>query len=170
MIRIAEVQEFCETGTGGTPSRGKITLYYGGNIPWVKSGELHQAVILDTREKITEIAIQEARLKIVTKNAILIAMYGATVGQVSRLGIDATTNQAVCHLLPDVEVCFPSYLYYCLLSKRREFLFRRVGGGQSNISQGIIRTTKIPLPFLNKNASPPSSKKRMELGKRASTK
>jgi type I restriction enzyme S subunit len=74
------IDDFCETGSGGTPSRANKD-YYGGNIPWVKSGELREEVITDTEEKITERAIKESSAKIVPSGSILLAMYGATVGR-----------------------------------------------------------------------------------------
>jgi type I restriction enzyme S subunit len=147
-IKVASIAEFCRTGTGGTPSRSE-PRYYEGDVPWIKSGELHENLICKAEEFLTEEAVRETRLKIVPSGAILIAMYGATVGRVARLGIPATTNQAVCHVIPDAKIADVHYLYYCLRSKLPEFLARRVGGAQPNISQGIIRETKIPLPPLD---------------------
>ncbi|HEY2210721.1 MAG TPA: restriction endonuclease subunit S [Bradyrhizobium sp.] len=142
------IDEFCETGSGGTPSRANGD-YYGGNIPWVKSGELREDVITDTEEKITARAIKESSAKIVPSGAILLAMYGATVGRMAFLGIDAATNQAVCNIRPDPKKAFPRYVFHCLQSKINHFLGRAAGGAQPNISQGIIRETKIPLPPLD---------------------
>jgi len=142
------IDEFCETGSGGTPSRA-TKEYYGGNIPWVKSGELREGMITDTEEKITERAIKESSAKIVPSGAILLAMYGATVGRMAFLGVDAATNQAVCNIRPDLKRAYPRYVFHCLQSKINHFLSRAAGGAQPNISQGIIKETKIPLPPLD---------------------
>jgi type I restriction enzyme S subunit len=142
------IDDFCETGSGGTPSRANKD-YYGGNIPWVKSGELREDVITDTEEKITERAIKESSAKMVPSGAILLAMYGATVGRMAFLGIDAATNQAVCNIRPDPKRAYPRYVFHCLQSQINHFLGRAAGGAQPNISQGIIRETKIPLPALD---------------------
>jgi type I restriction enzyme, S subunit len=142
------IDDFCETGSGGTPSRANKD-YYGGNIPWVKSGELREDVITDTEEKITERAIKESSAKIVPSGSILLAMYGATVGRMAFLGIDAATNQAVCNIRPDPKRAYPRYVFHCLQSKINHFLSRAAGGAQPNISQGIIKETKIPLPPLD---------------------
>jgi type I restriction enzyme S subunit len=139
------INDFCETGSGGTPSRTNKE-YYGGTIPWVKSGELREEVITDTEEKITERAIKESSAKIVPRGAILLAMYGATVGRMAFLGIDAATNQAVCNIRPDPKRADPRYVFHCLQSQINHFLSRAAGGAQPNISQGIIKETKIPLP------------------------
>jgi type I restriction enzyme S subunit len=77
------ISSFCSTGSGGTPSRANVGDYYGGTIPWVKSGELREDVILDTEEKITDLAIKESSAKLVPKGALLIAMYGATIGRIA---------------------------------------------------------------------------------------
>jgi type I restriction enzyme S subunit len=142
------IDDFCETGSGGTPSRA-TKEYYGGNIPWVKSGELREGIITDTEEKITERAIQESSAKVVPNGAILLAMYGATVGRMAFLGVDAATNQAVCNIRPDPKRAYPRYVFHCLQSKINHFLSRAAGGAQPNISQGIIKETKIPLPPLD---------------------
>jgi len=87
------LSEFCRVGSGGTPSRSNLTRYYeGGNIPWVKSGELRESVITKTEEHITEAALKETNARIVPAGALLLAMYGATVGRLGILGVDAATN------------------------------------------------------------------------------
>jgi type I restriction enzyme S subunit len=141
------IDDFCETGSGGTPSRANKD-YYGGSIPWVKSGELREEVITDTEEKITERAIKESSAKLVPSGAILLAMYGATVGRMAFLGVDAATNQAVCNIRPDPKRADPRYVFHCLQSQINHFLSRAAGGAQPNISQGIIKKTKVPLPPL----------------------
>lgn len=75
-------------------------------------------------------------------------MYGATVGRMALLGIDAATNQAVCNVVPDASKADTKYVYYALLSKVPDFLRSAIGGAQPNISQGLIRSTEIPLPPL----------------------
>lgn len=142
------ISSFCSTGSGGTPSRANVGDYFGGTIPWVKSGELREDVILDTEEKITALAIKESSAKLVPKGALLIAMYGATIGRIAELGVEGTTNQAVCHIVPDENVADKRYLYYGLLFKVPELIAQGAGGAQPNINQQIIRDTQIPLPPL----------------------
>ncbi|MGX2947576.1 restriction endonuclease subunit S, partial [Frederiksenia canicola] len=142
------IEEFCKTGSGGTPSR-KNESYYQGNIPWVKSGDLREKAIIETEEYISELALKESSAKLVEKGAILLAMYGATVGRMARLGVNAATNQAVCHIIPDENIVNAQYLYYALLNKVPEFLEKAVGGAQPNINQGVIKATEIYLPSLS---------------------
>lgn len=144
---LVKLGDFCITGSGGTPSRS-IAEYYQGDIPWIKSGDLRENIVINATEFISEEAIKNSSAKMVAKGSILLAMYGATVGRMALLGIDAATNQAVCNITPDGDRAFTKYVYYALLSKVPEFLKNAVGGAQPNISQGIIRDTLIPLPPL----------------------
>lgn len=140
--------EFCKTGSGSTPNRSMASRYYGGSIPWVKSGELREKEIYETEEYVTAEALKESAIKLVPSGALLVAMYGATVGRMAVLKTEATTNQAVCHIVPDSKKADTNYLQYALRAKVPYLLSMRVGGGQPNISQQIIKETKIPLPPL----------------------
>ena len=141
---------FCKTGTGGTPPRGKMQRYYeGGTIPWVKSGELRDEVIACSGERITVAALKETNVKLVPKDALLIALYGATVGRLGVLGIEATTNQAVCHIIPNSLRVDLRYMFHSLLNQVPYLVGRGVGGAQPNISQGIVKSLAIPLPPLD---------------------
>jgi len=142
---LVAISDFCQTGSGTTPSRTGDG-YYGGDIPWIKSGELREKEILVSEEFVTDKALRETSLKIVPAGAILVAMYGATVGRVGLLGIDATTNQAVCHIVPDKDKADLRYMFHALQHKAEELISRGVGGAQPNISQGVIKETRIPLP------------------------
>ena len=145
---LIAIGDFCLTGSGGTPSRKKPE-YYEGDIPWVKSGDLRENIVTEVTEFISELAVAKSSAKIVPQGAILLAMYGATVGRMAILGLGgAATNQAVCNIIPDEEKAFPKYVYYALLDKVPEFLRNAVGGAQPNINQGMIKETKIPLPPL----------------------
>ena len=147
--KFAKISDFCQTGSGTTPSRKKATRYFGGEIPWVKSGELRENEIVETDETVTEEALKETSLKLVPSGALLVAMYGATVGRVGRLAIEATTNQAVCHVIPDPILADERYVFHALCAKASELVAKGVGGAQPNISQGTIRNTEVYLPSLD---------------------
>ena len=141
-----KIADFCDTGSGGTPSRRKADLYYGGDIPWIKSGELNDSVLFKTDETITNKGLKESSAKLVPAGSILIAMYGATVGKTALLGINATSNQAICNIQPNPEIIENKFLWYFLKSNIKELLQKRVGGAQPNISQQIIKEIKAPIP------------------------
>jgi type I restriction enzyme S subunit len=90
----------------------------------------------------------ESSAKFIPKGALLVAMYGATIGRVAKLGIDATSNQAVCHILPDESLADMQYMFYALQAQVPHWLGKGVGGAQPNISQEIIKNTVLPLPPL----------------------
>ncbi|WP_342988989.1 MULTISPECIES: restriction endonuclease subunit S [Bacteroides] len=139
-----------EVGTwqsGGTPSRSNKT-YYGGNIPWLKTGDLNDGLISDIPESITEEAVANSSAKINPTGSVLIAMYGATIGKLGILTFPATTNQACCACI-EFNAITQLYLFYFLLSQRNEFIAKGGGGAQPNISKEIIVNTFIPLPPLS---------------------
>lgn len=143
----ASISDFCTTGTGGTPSRDRAGHYYdGGTVPWVKSGELRENIIHATEEHVTERALRESNLKLVPAGALLLAMYGATVGRLGILGVTATTNQAVCHIIPDPRRGDARYLFHALSNQVKTLVARSVGGAQPNISQGIVKSLRVALP------------------------
>jgi type I restriction enzyme S subunit len=144
--KTVKLGDVCKTTSGGTPSRAK-SKYYGGSIPWVKSGELNHNIITDTEEKITKTALDNSNAKIFPKGTLLIALYGATIGKLAFLGIDATTNQAICAIFKS-EVVDSKYLFNFLHYKKQFLVKQSFGGAQPNISQTILRNLDLPLPPL----------------------
>jgi type I restriction enzyme S subunit len=138
--------DFVETTSGGTPLRSRKE-YFGGNIPWVKSGELEDNWIYGTEETITEEGLRNSNAKIFPKGTLLVAMYGATVGKTAILGVDAATNQAVCAIFPKKDLIDPFFIQYFIIWKRDELIKSSFGGAQPNISQTVIQNLMIPLPF-----------------------
>ena len=136
-----------ETTSGGTPDR-KNQAFFGGSIPWVKSGELEDTFINDTEEKITPEGLKRSAAKLFPSGTLLMAMYGATVGKTALLKIEATTNQAVCAIFPRADQAGTDFLRYALVYQRPEILKLRYGGAQPNISQQVIRNLVVPLPPL----------------------
>lgn len=131
--------------SGATPSCLRKD-YYGGNIPWLKTGDLNDGIITNIPEFITEKALEETSVKLNPTDSILIAMYGATIGKIGILSFPATTNQACCACL-DYKID-KMYIFYFLLSNRINFVSMGGGGAQPNISKEKIVNTTFPLPPL----------------------
>jgi type I restriction enzyme, S subunit len=148
VVTTTPIGLFCQIGSGTTPPRSAVDRYYGGGIPWVKSGELREKEIEKTEETVTEEALKETPLKLVPPGTLLVAMYGATVGRTGILRIPATTNQAVCHIIPDKNIADTKYLFFALNYLQPSLIGKSVGGAQPNISQEIIRRTEVRLPPL----------------------
>ena len=142
-VRLGELGEWC---SGATPSR-QHPEYFGGKIPWLKTGDLNDGYIKDVPEFITEEGFQHSSTKINPVGSVLIAMYGATIGKLGILQVPATTNQAccACELFQGI---YNKYLFYFLLANRNFFIRKGMGGAQPNISKAKIIATTIPLPPL----------------------
>lgn len=128
-----------QMGSGTTPNSDNSN-FYDGNIAWIQSGDLYNTpIITKTSKTVTEQAIQRcSALKIYHKPYIVIAMYGASVGNVSIASIDACTNQACCIIKPNDNNNI-DYLKYWLEVCKTDFIRKSVGGGQPNISQDKVR-------------------------------
>ena len=133
-------------GAGSTPLRSNQD-YYGGNILWLKTGELNNGAVYDTEEKITQRAFQDCSLRMNKKGDVLIAMYGATIGKLAIVGKELTTNQACCGCTP--YVVYNWFLFYFLMASRDTFIKKGEGGAQPNISRIKLVEYLIPLPPLN---------------------
>ena len=144
---IKALGEVATVFAGGTPSRSKPE-YYGGDVPWVKSGEVNQQLIYGTEETITKLAVQESSARWAKKGAVLVAMYGATAGKVARLMINATLNQAVSAINGKEDKVDNGFLLYAIEYKNRELLNTLQGSGQPNLSGQLIKSLSLPIPPL----------------------
>lgn len=133
-------------GSGGTPNR-KYKEYYEGDISWVKTGDLGEKYLFKSSEYISKLGLKNSSAKMFPKGAIVLAMYGATIGKVSILDIEASTNQACAVIIPNENID-TEFLYYFLLSQKDIFIKKGKGGAQPNISQAIIKEHDINLPPL----------------------
>lgn len=133
-------------GSGGTPSR-KVSDYYLGDIPWIKTGELDNDFVYETEEHISEAAIRNSSAKLYPVNTVMIAMYGATIGKVGIMGVKATTNQACANAVCGKNIYY-KYLFYYAISQKDSFISKGKGGAQPNISQEVIKKHEFPLPPL----------------------
>ena len=143
--------DFCEVGTGSTPSRNNESLYYGGNIPWVRTTEVQNCNIYVTEETITKAAIEQTNCKVYPIGTILMAMYGQgkTRGQVAKLMIEAATNQACAAIIPNDKECKIDFLYEYLLLSYDKIRDMARGGNQANLNLQLVRSIPVPLPPLS---------------------
>lgn len=144
---LTTLENVADWGSGGTPSR-KESAYYNGNVPWIKTGDLGPKILYASSEYISELGVKNSSAKYFPKGSVAIAMYGATIGKTSILGIDATTNQACGVGNPILGLTFSEFLYYFLLNEKDSFIAKGKGGAQPNISQALIKEHEIYLPPL----------------------
>ena len=142
---VKKLGSVLKTTSGGTPSKEHPEYYDNGTIPWVNSGDLHQMFIFDVPKHITQLGVENSSAKLFPIDTVLVAMYGATVGETSILKIESTTNQAVCGIFPSKHY-LPTFLYCVLKYSQSFFIDRAAGGAQPNISQGIIKGFNLISP------------------------
>jgi type I restriction enzyme S subunit len=140
-----KIQDCCiQIQNGGTPRRNEPRFWDGGNIPWLASGEVRQSIITATESFITEEGLAESSAKWVPAFSTVVALYGATAGQVSLTSSRLTTNQAVCALIPKKH--FALFNYLTMGTATAELENKAVGSAQQNISKGIVEETGVILP------------------------
>ena len=130
-------------GAGATPSKSNPD-YYGGNVLWLRTGELNNSVVYDTEIKVTEKALKECSLRLNQIGDVMIAMYGATIGKVAIVGKELTTNQACCACTP--YGIYNYFLFYFLMESQTDFVKKGEGGAQPNISREKLVSHLMPVP------------------------
>ena len=144
---IRRIEEVCSRVTsGGTPSRSNAEYFQDGVWPWVKTQELRDRWLDDTEEHITEEAVRSSSAKVLPPNTVLLALYGATVGQLGLLRRAMACNQACCALLVDEQAAHFRYLYYQLLLHRSQLKRLATGAAQQNLSGTLVRSFELPFP------------------------
>jgi type I restriction enzyme S subunit len=131
---------------GGTPKRSEASYWENGNIPWLTSGEVRQSIVTEVSSVITQKGLEGSSAKWVEKQSTLVALYGATAGEVSITADKLTTNQAVCALMPKEFYCWFNYLQ--VKRKTSEMQSKAVGSAQQNISKGLVESLVVVSPIL----------------------
>lgn len=140
------VRLFSIIGSGTTPKSNKEDNYIG-SINWIQSGDINGGYIENCKNTISKTVLKEySALKIYKAPFIIVAMYGASVGNISISKIDGCVNQACC-VMNDTEQNF-RYLFYSIISVKNYLIYKAEGGGQPNISQDKIKNTWLPIPPL----------------------
>jgi len=144
----SSIKEYCEDmKSGGTPSRSVREYWSPTEIPWIKTGEVANCVIVNAEESISKTGLKNSSAKLLPVNSVLIAMYGdgKTKGQVAFLRFQATTNQACCAMICKNE-SYASYLYYYLFFGYKKIVNQAIGGAQENLSKKLIESLPIFIP------------------------
>ena len=148
MTQTVLIGDICTKVTsGGTPST-KHDEYYGGDIPWLRTQEVNFGNIYSTEKTITEAGLKNSSAKLIPKNSVIIAMYGATAGKSAINKIPLTTNQACCNLIIDNKKADYRYVYYYLSSNYENLLKSATGAAQQNLGAKQISAMSIELPDL----------------------
>ncbi len=139
-----QIKEVSKCVLGGTPSRAK-SEYWKGNINWINSGEVNNFRIIDASEKITELGLQKSSTALLPKGTTVLAITGATLGQVSRLEIDSCANQSVIGIIPN-NIELNNYIYLSILNTINDLILKQTGGAQQHINKNDVETHEIIIP------------------------
>lgn len=138
--------DLVKTTSGGTPSRRKSEYYVNGNIRWIKTKELNDRFIFETEEHITEDAVKNSSAKVLPEGALIVAMYGATIGKIGITAAEMACNQACCAFISFDDMISKEYLYCWLMDNREYLVSQGKGAAQSNLSQEMIRNFSLLCP------------------------
>ncbi len=142
---VKRIKEIAKTGSGGTPLSTKEEYYNEGDIPWINSGEVNSSYIVEAKKFITKAGLENSSAKLFPRGTILMAMYGATAGQVSIMNIEAATNQAICAIMP-IDSTTRFYLKFVLHDIYGYLVNLSSGSARDNLSQDKIRELELVMP------------------------
>ena len=148
--RMGTIGEFCkEMKSGGTPSRSHNEYWDKKDYPWLKSGEVHNNIIISVEEYISKLGLDNSSAKVIPQGSVIMAMYGATAAQVAYLDCDTTTNQACCNMICNNKED-AAYLFFHLLANQDDIKKLANGGAQENLSQELIAQQPVLIISDNK--------------------
>jgi len=142
--KVIKIGDYLDVLLGGTPST-KNKDYWNGNIPWVNSGEINKFRILEPTKYITQLGLDNSSTKLLPKGTTVLAITGATLGQVSRLEIDACANQSVIGIIGSEEFT-NEYIYLWIKHYIKDIISNQTGGAQQHINRNDVKNTTIIKP------------------------
>lgn len=146
--KLVEIGKKFKTFLGGTPSREKAEYWENGTIPWINSGKVNELRVVEPSEYITDIALNESATKLLPKHTTLVAITGATLGQVSYTEIETCANQSVVGIFDTSEI-YSEYIYCYVLNNIKRIIGKATGGAQQHINKDIVNSYLITLPDIN---------------------
>jgi type I restriction enzyme S subunit len=130
---------------GGTPSRTKAEFWTDGTVPWINSGKVNELRIIEPSEYITELAVEKSAAKLMPRGTTVLAITGATLGQVSYLEIGSTANQSVVGIT-DESGTYSEWLYLMFKERIHEIIQHASGGAQQHINKEIVNNVRAMIP------------------------
>lgn len=148
------IKDFCvDMKSGGTPSRLENSYWGKNEIPWIKTGEIKNNILIQSEEYISNEGLNNSSAKLLPKDTVLMSMYGVNAGDIGILKFEAATNQACCGMICENPLQ-AAFLYYHLLHNQKIIANQAIGGAQENLSKDFIEKIGIPLPENDKLNSP----------------
>ena len=142
---VKKLGELFKTVLGGTPSRKKPEFWEGGTIPWINSGKVNEPRITTPSELITELALNRSAAKLMPKGTTVLAITGATLGQVSYLEIETTANQSVVGIT-DPSGLYSEWIYLTVIDRIEGIVNHASGGAQQHINKEVVNDVLLAPP------------------------
>ena len=144
---VQSIGEFVDDmKNGGTPKRGESDYWDNGTVPWLKTGEINNNIIIKSEEYITEWGLKNSSAKLLPINSIIMALYGkGTAARIGLLKLEATTNQACCAMICE-DFNKTLFLYLFLLFNQKEIENLASGSVQQNLSKDLIANLELVVP------------------------
>lgn len=144
------ISEVCDLQTGATPSR-QVSTYFGGDIPWLVSGDINRGEIHECEGRITDSGLRDSNCKLIPKNSVLIALngQGKTRATVALLRIEAALNQSLVAMIPYSPTrLLPEYLFWNL--RGRYYAIRDITGQDQRrgLNMKLVGQLSLPIPPL----------------------
>ena len=139
-----KIGEVCECVLGGTPNRAKPE-YWGGNVAWINSGKVNELRIVEPSEYITELGLRKSAAKMMPRHTTVLAITGATLGQVSLLEIDSAANQSVVGVLENENLHY-EFIYPLIVDNIRKLIMHQTGGAQQHICKDDVLNFEVHIP------------------------
>ena len=135
----------CQLALGGTPSRTNLKYWEKGSIPWINSGKVNDFRIITPSEYITEAGYNSSATKLLPIHTTVVAITGATLGQVSFTEIECCANQSVVGVLENEKLA-SEYIYLFILFNLDKLLAKQTGGAQQHINKNDIASLICLVP------------------------
>ena len=144
---VQSIEDFVDDmKNGGTPKRGESDYWENGTVPWLKTGEINNNIIIKSEEHITKLGLKNSSAKLLPVNSIIMALYGTgTAARIGLLKLEATTNQACCAMICN-DFNKTLFLYLFLLFNQKEIENLASGSVQQNLSKDLIANLKLVVP------------------------
>lgn len=142
---VGKIQDLTEKiENGGTPKRNNLEYWDNGTIPWLTSGEVRSKIITNTQNFITEKGLKNSSAKMWQNGTVIVALYGATAGEVCRISMELCANQACCGLSPNKHAS--NYLYIIVSNSSKKLSGLARGSAQQNLSKDLVSNYPVIIP------------------------
>ena len=145
--KVSKIGDEFKIILGGTPSTTNKSYWKNGTVPWINSGKINEFRITEPTTYITEEAVNNSATKLLPKGTTVLAITGATLGQISRIEIDTCANQSVIGIIGSEDI--PSeYIYFWIIHTIGEIIQYQTGGAQQHINKNNVSNTKFLIPSI----------------------